>query len=141
MQLDKLDECIVEAQLARYLILHIEGIIDALTACNLQENEYTEPFRNKMQNGYQQGRDGDVWLQYAPGWMDHLFGNGKQGTTHGSAYPYDAQVPLYWYGWNINAGSTIREIHITDIAPTLSYLLNIGIPNGCTGKPIIELIK
>lgn len=141
MQLDKLDECIVEAQLARYLKLHIEGIIDALTACNLQENEYTEPFRNKMQNGYQQGRDGDVWLQYAPGWMDHLFGNGKQGTTHGSAYPYDAQVPLYWYGWNIIAGSTIREIHITDIAPTLSYLLNIGIPNGCTGKPIIELIK
>ncbi|MBL0098086.1 MAG: hypothetical protein IPP46_17530 [Bacteroidetes bacterium] len=116
--------------------------MDIITGCNLQEEEYTELFRNRIQRGYQKGRSGNVCIQFAPGWTDPLYGgNGTQGTTHGSPYPYDAHVPLLWYGWRIPAGNSAAEVQITDIAPTLSFLLNITLPNGCTGKKIDALIK
>jgi hypothetical protein len=98
--------------------------------------------RQRIQNGHFHGRSGNVWLVYAPGWTERLYGgDGTQGTTHGSPYAYDAHVPLYWYGWNIPAGSSTDLVNITDIAPTLSFLLNITLPNGCTGNKIDALVK
>jgi hypothetical protein len=43
-------------------------------------------------------------------------------------------------GWNIKQGKTHREVHMTDIAPTISALLNIQMPNGCVGKVIGEIV-
>ena len=37
--------------------------------------------------------------------------------------------------------STSQQIDIIDIAPTISYMLNITYPNACTGQPIIELLE
>ncbi len=136
---DKMDVCDVENSVAQYLRTKIDGVLDIVTGCNLQANEYSELFRSKMQKGYQYGRTGDIWILYSPGYMDNYYGG--KGTTHGTPYPYDSQVPLIWYGWNIPPGNTTREIHITDIAPTLSFMLNIGIPNGCIGTPIKELVR
>lgn len=138
---DKIDLCKLEFELSNFLKFRIDGLLDVITGCNLDNVDYTEPFKSKIQNGYLGKRSGDLALLFAPGWTEKLFGNGKQGTTHGTAYPYDTHVPLLWYGWNINAGSTVREIQITDIAPTLSFLLHVGIPNGCTGNVIPEIAK
>jgi predicted AlkP superfamily pyrophosphatase or phosphodiesterase len=138
---DKIDLCKLEYDLSNFLKFRIDGLLDVITGCNLDKVDYTEPFKSKIQNGYLGKRSGDLALLFAPGWTEKLYGNGKQGTTHGTAYPYDTHVPLLWYGWHINAGSTVREIQITDIAPTLSFLLHVGIPNGCTGHVIPEIAK
>jgi phosphopentomutase len=71
-------------------------------------------------------------------WID---GYSPTGTTHGLWNPYDAHIPLVWYGWGIKQGKTNRETYMTDIAPTISALLKIQMPSGNIGKVIEEVIK
>jgi bisphosphoglycerate-independent phosphoglycerate mutase (AlkP superfamily) len=73
-----------------------------------------------------------------PGWYS---ATKVVGTTHGSPYSYDTNVPVIFYGSGIKKGSSVKYHPITDIAPTVSILLNIKFPNGCTGQPIEELFK
>ena len=63
------------------------------------------------------------------------------GTTHGEWNPYDAHIPLLFFGWKITHGATSREVHITDIAPTVCQLLHIQQPNACVGEAITEITK
>lgn len=65
----------------------------------------------------------------------------KFGTTHGTAYNNDTHVPLLWYGWNIPIGETVKPHTITQIAPTLSMLLDISLPNASCINPIEELFE
>ncbi|MFL5752410.1 MAG: alkaline phosphatase family protein, partial [Bacteroidia bacterium] len=74
---------------------------------------------------------------YQPAWMEF----GHKGTTHGSEFTYDTHVPLVFFGAGIPNGSTVNNIDIVDIAPTICMLLNIPFPNGCSGKPIEELFR
>lgn len=91
--------------------------------------------------GYYPGRSGDIIVilkpQYYAWWED----NAPTHTTHGSWNPYDAHIPCLFYGWKIDHGATSREVHITDIAPTVCQLLHIQQPNGCTGEAITEITK
>ena len=65
---------------------------------------------------------------------------GPKGTTHGSGYNYDTHVPLLFYGNRIQPGKTYERTSVTDIAPTISALLGIALPNGATGTVIEEVI-
>jgi hypothetical protein len=88
-------------------------------------------------NGSHRGRSGLIQLILKPG---YYAGYAPTGTTHGAWNPYDTHIPLLWYGWGIPKGQTHREVQITDIAPTLSALLHIQMPNGCVGKVITEIV-
>ena len=68
-----------------------------------------------------------------PGYID----GGATGTTHGTWNPYDAHIPLLFYGWKIKPGKTNRETHMTDIAPTLAALLKFRCPAADVGELII----
>ena len=83
-------------------------------------------------------RSGDIAIVLEPAWLEDY---PHTGTSHGSPYTYDTQVPLLWYGWNIKSGYTSEPVNITDIAPTISALLNIMTPSACTGKPILSITK
>ena len=141
LEANKIDKCALETELANYLLKNIDGLDDALTACNLSSVEYKESFRSMVQRGYNRQASGDICLLFSAGWTDWLYGNGHQGTTHGAAYSYDTHVPLLFYGWGINKGATSRYVTITDIAPSISMLLNISSPSGVTGVPLIEITK
>jgi predicted AlkP superfamily pyrophosphatase or phosphodiesterase len=97
----------------------------------------TSKQKEMAQNGHFPQRSGDIQLILKPGYVD---GNGK-GTTHGLWNPYDAHIPLLWYGWGIKQGKSNREVYMTDIAPTVSALLHIQMPSGCVGKVIEEVMK
>ncbi|HAH35412.1 MAG TPA: alkaline phosphatase, partial [Algoriphagus sp.] len=60
-------------------------------------------------------------------------------TSHGTGFTYDTHVPIVFFGWGVKSGESTRYATVTDIAPTLSMLLNIRLPNGATGQPIHEL--
>lgn len=113
------------------------GVAQVVSSVSLNRCSFTDKPRLLMQHGFYPRRSGDVLLNFEPGWVEH----GKTGTTHGSPYSYDTHVPLIFYGWNIKPGYTAEEVSITDIAPTVSMLLNIQFPNGCTGKVIEDVIK
>ena len=93
--------------------------------------------KTMIANGYFPHRNGDIQVIFKPQWID----GGATGTTHGSWSPYDAHIPMLWYGWNIKPGKTNRETYMTDIAPTLAALLHIQMPSGCVGKVVEELFK
>jgi hypothetical protein len=96
-----------------------------------------EPIRTMIVNGHHRGRSGLAQIILKPG---YYAGYSPTGTTHGTWNPYDTHIPLLWYGRGIPKGQTHREVHITDIAPTLSALLHIQMPNGCVGKVITEIV-
>lgn len=97
-----------------------------------------ERIRERIINGYNYKRSGVIQIILDPQWY-----SGKQdgtGTTHGTWSSYDAHIPAVFMGWGIKKGKTVREVHMTDIAPTISSILKIEEPNGNIGTPIFEAI-
>lgn len=126
----------VEESVASF-IQNLPAVSEVLTAVTLNNSQFTEGSRYLMQKGFNAKRSGDVLVNYQPSWVDFP----HYGTTHGSPYSYDTHVPLLFYGWNIQHGSSSEQVYITDVAATLAMMLNIQFPNGCTGKPISFLVK
>jgi arylsulfatase A-like enzyme len=96
---------------------------------------------DRLLMGYHPGRSGDVVIIPEPqyySWWDNV---SSTHTTHGEWNPYDAHIPLLFYGWHINHGATSREVHINDIAPTVCQLLHIQQPNACSGEAITEITR
>ena len=121
---------------AQFLI-QFTGVSNTLTATALQNNQYTEGYRSKMQNNFFPRRSGDIFVNLHPGWVE----KSQWATSHNSAYLYDVQVPLIWYGWKVKRDMIVRPIDMTDVAPTISSMMNIIAPNAATGKVITELVK
>jgi hypothetical protein len=88
-----------------------------------------------LTNGYNQKLSGDIQFIFKPQWFESW----RTGTTHGLWNPYDAHIPLLWFGWNVKPGKTNREVYMTDIAATVAALLHIQMPNGSVGKVIEEV--
>ena len=81
MKLDDFREVIAQ------FLIQFSGVSHTLTATALQNNQYTEGYRSKMQNNYFPRRSGDVFVNLHPGWVE----KSQQATSHNSAYLYDTQ--------------------------------------------------
>lgn len=94
--------------------------------------------RKMINNGYYPRRSGDLQMILKPGYIDAY---SSTGTTHGIWNPYDAHIPLLWYGWGIRPGRSTREVYMNDIAPTIAAMLRIQMPSGSIGEPLQDLLK
>jgi len=112
----------------------IAGVYDLPQIMN---ETLAQPMRERMINGYNEKRSGDIQMLPLPGY----FSGTARGTTHGTWNAYDAHIPLLFYGWGIQQGKLNREVYMTDIAPTIAALLHIQMPNGAVGKVIEDVIK
>lgn len=93
-----------------------------------------EFLRERVLKGYHHDRSGDIIFMLEPGWYGfNSKWSSPVGTTHGEWNPYDAHIPLLFYGWKVPHGSCPSEVHITDIAPTVCSLLHIQQPNASIG--------
>ncbi len=132
----KLSKSEIEKTLANYLLSN-KGVAEAYTSDVLKNENFTDDsFKYLIQKGYNHVRSGNVAFAYNPAWMEYQ----GTGTTHGASYSYDTHVPVVFYGMGIPKGSSVKKIHIVDIAPTISMILHMSFPNGCTGKPLEEVI-
>ena len=100
-----------------------------------------DALRNRALLGYHPHRSGDLLLVLEAGYYEFGKWSTPIGTTHGEWNPYDAHIPLLFYGWKVEHGSTSREVHITDIAPTITQMLHIQQPNACIGEAIGEVVR
>lgn len=133
----KLDLDQVEKAICQRL-LQMEGIAEAYPSCVLKnEIGKSDNLKSLMVMGYNHKMSGNVAFSYLPGWLDI----GETGTTHGAGYAYDTHVPLVFYGFGIKKGESLKMTHITEIAPTVCFLLNINMPSGCFSKPLDEVLK
>jgi predicted AlkP superfamily pyrophosphatase or phosphodiesterase len=114
------------------------GIARAFATDQLSNTTLPTMQKGMFANGYYPTRSGEIQMIFQPQWIEGFL-NG--GTTHGVWNPYDAHIPLLWYGWNIKPGKTNRQTYMTDIAPTLAALLHIQMPNGCIGTVIQEVVR
>lgn len=118
-------------------LLKQDGVANAFEYSKLAQTTLNATLKERITNGYYPTRCGDIMYVLKPGYMDV----GSTGTTHGLWNPYDSHIPLVWYGWGIKHGATNRETYMTDIAPTVSALLHIQMPNGSVGHVIEEVMK
>lgn len=131
-------DLLVATELISNFLLQQNGIANVFPKSVLRHGDFNEGgIKGMAIRGYHPKRSGDLTIVFEPGWFESAR---IQGTTHGSPYTYDTHVPIIFYGFGVKHGSTTNYHAITDIAPTLSVLLKIKFPNGCTGQPIGELI-
>jgi predicted AlkP superfamily pyrophosphatase or phosphodiesterase len=132
-----IDLLIATELIAKYL-LSVEGVADVFSERILHQGSYSEGgIKGMMIRGYNSKRSGDIVYTLQPGWISSI---APKGTTHGSPYSYDTHVPVLFYGTGIKSGRSGQYHAITDIAPTLSVLLKVKFPSGCTGLPIQEIV-
>lgn len=124
-------------QLVIRTLLSEDYIVEALDSDLVAMRMFTDPMLIRLQNGYNNKRCGDVLYNLTPSNLNDAYG--RKGTDHRTPYAYDTHVPIIFYGNGIKKGSSVRPVNITDIAPSLSVLLNIAFPSGTTGAPLKEL--
>jgi len=132
-----IDFLIATELISKYL-LTVEGIAQVFPQSLIRQSAYDEGgIKGKVVRGFNFKRCGDIAFVLEPGWLSWSV---PTGSTHGSAYAYDTNVPILFYGWGIKKGSSVEHHTITDIAPTLSVLLSIKFTSGCTGQPVKEIL-
>ncbi|MEO6330917.1 MAG: alkaline phosphatase PafA [Ginsengibacter sp.] len=127
----------IKSQVINYLLKQ-KGIARAFDIEEIRTTTLNAKIREMLINGYYPDRCGQIQLILQPQWIEGFL---TAGTTHGLWNPYDAHIPLVWYGWGIKAGKSNREMYMTDIAPTIAALLHIQMPNGSVGTVIEEINK
>jgi predicted AlkP superfamily pyrophosphatase or phosphodiesterase len=94
-------------------------------------------FYTNWQRGIHPKRSGDIMVVLPLGWLEDM----PLGTSHGTSFTYDTHVPLLWWGCNIAPAVINTPVSITDIAVTISQMLEIQEPDANMGVPILDLLK
>lgn len=108
----------------------------AVSVTKVQEATIPEPIKQRIINGINRQRSGDIQLISHDSMLPPY---AKTGTTHSVWNSYDAHIPLIFMGWGIKHGESDKPYFMTDIAPTVSSLLKIQFPSGNIGNPISEV--
>ncbi len=116
----------------------IEGVEDMFGASELLATDTPDrAFLTRYRNGYYPDRSGDIIFRFKE---NYLVKEGF-GTTHGSPYDYDTQVPLLFMGEGVKAAIHQTKVETADAAPTLADLLGINKPDDLDGKSLIDDIR
>ncbi len=118
-------------------ISQFNGVASCVTATTLQDNNYTQGIEFKIKNSYNRKRSGDVFINLMPYWMQDV----SSVSISNTPYVYDSHVPVFFYGWRAKTRIVNTKIDITQIAPEISNILNIEIPNGAFDTPFDEFLK
>lgn len=112
-------------------------VLYAVSVTEVQEASIPEPIKQRIINGINRQRSGDIQLISHDSMLPPY---SKTGTTHSVWNSYDAHIPLIFMGWGIQHGESNKPYFMTDIAPTVSSLLKIQFPSGNVGNPIVEVL-
>lgn len=93
-----------------------------------------------IRRGYMPQRSGDVIYLFRPGYFES-YRNLEAGTTHGSGWNYDTHVPVLFMGRGVLPGEVLRRTSITDVAPTVSAIVGMALPNAADGTVVPELLQ
>jgi len=116
------------------------NIAQVYTQNQLDNQEYILDIAARVQRGFYFHRSGDVAIVLEPGWVSEMKEGTTQGSSHGSAYAYDTNIPLIWFGANVKSGQSFTYHPVVDIAATLAAILHTKYPSACIGNPITELL-
>lgn len=93
----------------------------------------TDEFARLYRNSYDTERSGDLTIQVAEGCLVWPF---DEGTSHGSPYAYDRDVPIVLWGTGVAGGTIDGTARTIDIGPSLAERLGVPFPDNLDGKPL-----
>jgi predicted AlkP superfamily pyrophosphatase or phosphodiesterase len=105
---------------------------EVYTSEGIDKGIYDTKNSKLIKSGYIKEISGDVFMVLD---SNHVW-NMSTGTTHGTVYKYDRNVPLLWYGAGIKHGESDEYNSQCDIAVTLADILNIPKPDKSIGKSL-----
>lgn len=91
-----------------------------------------------LRNGFHPERSGDVLIVMKP---FHVLESEAKGTSHGTPWSYDAEVPLYLFGRGVRPGQYAVVPQAIDVAPTVADLMELGAPAMSEGRPLAEALN
>ena len=117
-----------------------EGVAEAYTRSQFEANAAgSTRIGTLMRRAWHRELSGDLVVVTKPNWY---FSNGSSGTSHGSPYAYDTNVPLLLGGrkW-IKPGYYGQYAETVDIAPTLANVLRLRPPAASEGRVLVEALQ
>jgi predicted AlkP superfamily pyrophosphatase or phosphodiesterase len=133
----KLDLLAVRRWAAQWLRSQPELAL-AVSRDDLSGPDPSPGFLDSLRKGFHPDRSGDVLMvskQY------HVLEVEPSGTSHGTPYSYDAEVPFILLGKGVKPGLNAAQIRAVDIAPTVAALMEIGNPAQCEGSARGEAVN
>ena len=125
------------AKVAAKAASNIEGIADAFSIDALYNTSPEK--RTKLQqmvlNSAYKDRSGQLYMHLEPNYYRRT-----PCVGHSSAHPYDAHVPLVFYGTNFKKGQYAKRVNLRDVAPTLAATLHVAPPAKADGRPLTEAL-
>lgn len=117
-----------------------EGVAEVYTRSQFEANATgTTRMGTLMRRAWHRELSGDLVAVTKPNWY---FSSGSTGTSHGSPYAYDTNVPLLLSGrkW-IKPGYYGQYAETVDIAPTLANVLRLRPPAASEGRVLVEALQ
>ncbi|MHA4866475.1 alkaline phosphatase family protein [Duganella sp. PWIR1] len=131
----------LENTAARFLLAQ-NGIADTFTRTQFESGAVQGTRINTlMRRAWNRQSSGDLMVVTKPYWY-FASSSTNSGTSHGSPYAYDTNVPLMIMGkrW-IKPGAYGQYAEVVDIAPTLAKLLQLRPPAGAEGRVLVETLR
>lgn len=140
VQQAKVDRQLIEEEAGR-AALALPGVLGFFTRSQLLRGQLppTEAAR-AVARSYFPPRGGDLVLVTAPFYFWGKYGEKDQGSTHGSFYRYDTDVPVFFLGPWFTPGD-YGVIEMVDVAATVSHVLKLTPPSGCEGRPLLRTLR
>ena len=117
---------------AAQLLIEMDGVQDVYTQHRIllrSTNEHTD----RLRRGLSSSLSGDIFIELVPGW-EIVYEN--QTNTREYVRHNAVPAPFMLMAPNVKAQKIEHPIDVTSIAPTVSRVLRIRAPNGCTSRPL-----
>jgi predicted AlkP superfamily pyrophosphatase or phosphodiesterase len=119
------------AKVVKAAVLTFAPVAQAYTRAEILALDSEGDSLNAMvRRSYYEPGGRDVLYVLKPYFMD----KSPTGTTHGSAYNPDTNVPSLWFGAGVPKGVRVDRVSVEDIAPTLAGLMGTPPPPQARGK-------
>ena len=115
-------------------INQFEGVKIALPSASFEQGDYTKGQLAVIANSYNFKRSGDVLYQLEDGWQPVY----KYQRT---IYNDNSNIPLIFSGNSVKHAHLRGKTRGEDIVPTILEILNIPVPDHCSGNILEEILK
>jgi hypothetical protein len=115
---------------AQEFVLQMSGVRNVYTSTQLLTSD--SQLLQKIRNGFNIDKCGDLLIEIAPGWQLVNEDNNTQSTSRISYIPF----PIIFYGTNIAAQRIVTPVTADRVAPTVARAIRIRAPNACSTEPL-----
>ena len=122
---------------AAQFLIDMEGVQDVYTQHRILLRSTSE-HTDRLRRGLSSTLSGDIFIELVPGW--EIVYEDPSNTRQYIRYNA-VSTPFMLMAPNVSAQKIEHPIDVTSIAPTISRVLRIRAPNGCTTRPLDIVYK